>query len=163
MAENQSVKQIYSVSDCVSDDFANWIDDWQHNGFWFFDSPEIMARLAVKHGVDLSTMKLFFFRVHECQWNDEAAKWELFEPDESLQTNVLLPASSVFEGYDIVTHTYGTMAECSPLSCNHMAEKIRVNSNCLLDSLEEAKTLIETGAFHQCEPGPYRIFAVYSL
>ena len=31
------VEDIYSVSNCVSDDFADYINFWKHNGYWFFD------------------------------------------------------------------------------------------------------------------------------
>lgn len=34
------VDDIYSVSGCVSKDFADYITSWKHNGYWFFDSPE---------------------------------------------------------------------------------------------------------------------------
>ena len=34
---------------------------------------------------------------------------------------------------------------------------------CLLHSLEQARTLLENGTFNNSEPGPYRIFVVYSL
>src|SRR5882762_11680399 len=66
------------------------------------------------------------------------------------------------EGYDVVCFTVRTSPECSPLSCNPLAETIPVNEHCLLSSLEEAVRLIERGAFNNSEPGPYRIFAVYS-
>jgi hypothetical protein len=36
-----------------------------------------------------------------------------------------------------------------------------VNSHCLFDSFQEAKESLESGIFNSCEPGPYRIIAVY--
>jgi hypothetical protein len=44
-----------------------------------------------------------------------------------------------------------------------MAQELTVNKHCLLDDLEEAKKFLEKGKFHNCEPGPYRIFAVYRV
>jgi hypothetical protein len=161
--KTDQVKEIYSVSGCVSKDFDGWINYWKHNGYWFFDSPKIIKEIAKENDIDLSGMKLFFYRVYENQWNDEAGEWEDFKPEESFETNVELPKSSTLHGFDITTFTAQTSAECSPLSCNHMAEELEASPNCLLSSFEEAKQLIESGAFNQCEPGPYRIFEVYSV
>lgn len=38
-----------------------------------------------------------------------------------------------------------------------------MNSHCLFDSFDEAKFHLTEGAFNNSEPGPYRIFAVYSV
>ena len=48
-------------------------------------------------------------------------------------------------------------------SCNGLADEVETNSRCLLDSLERAQHLLENGTFNNSEPGPYRIFAVYSV
>jgi len=31
------VHDIYSVSNCISDDFADYSNCWKHNGYWLFD------------------------------------------------------------------------------------------------------------------------------
>jgi hypothetical protein len=67
------------------------------------------------------------------------------------------------EGYDVVTFSVQTSPECSPLSCNNLAEGIRVNPHCLLSTFDEAKGHLEAGLFDGSEPGPYRIFAVYTI
>jgi hypothetical protein len=36
------VDDLYSVSSCFSEDFTDYINYWKHNGYWFFDSPEII-------------------------------------------------------------------------------------------------------------------------
>jgi hypothetical protein len=33
----------------------------------------------------------------------------------------------------------------------------------LFETFEEAESALNTGAFNEAEPGPYRIFAVYSV
>jgi hypothetical protein len=38
------VVDIYSISNCMNDDFADYIGYWKHNGYWLFDSPEIIRR-----------------------------------------------------------------------------------------------------------------------
>jgi hypothetical protein len=62
----------------------------------------------------------------------------------------------------VVSFNVQTSPECSPLSCNSLAESIEVNEHCLLPSLEIAKQLLESGAFTDSEPGPFRVFGVYS-
>jgi hypothetical protein len=44
-----------------------------------------------------------------------------------------------------------------------MAEKIVTNRHCLLDSFEQAYKLTDERRFVDCEPGPYRIVAVYEI
>ncbi len=39
--KNIDVVDIYSVSGCISSDFADYINYWKRNGYCFFDSPEI--------------------------------------------------------------------------------------------------------------------------
>jgi hypothetical protein len=40
------VSNVYSVSDCVNDDFADYVDCWKHNYWRFFDSPELIQSIA---------------------------------------------------------------------------------------------------------------------
>ena len=67
------------------------------------------------------------------------------------------------QGFDVVSFNVRTNPECSPLSCNGVAEKVHTNTHCLFESFDEAKTNLNNGAFKNAEPGPYRIFAVYSV
>ena len=154
------VRDIYSVSSCVSRDFANYINYWKHNGYWFFDSPEVIQRVARENSMDLSGTTLFFYEVHDLQWDGE--RWVTFTPERSFATNVLRPGEMVLEGFDVVTFYVQTSAECSPLSCNGLAAEVDTNEHCLLSSFERAQVLLEQGRFADTEPGPYRIFAVYS-
>lgn len=158
--KTEMVDDIYSVSSCVSDDFCDYISYWRHNGYWFFDSPEIMKEIALEQGISLNRMKLFYYDVYEEQWDDEDG-WMEFFPEPSLETNVVIPLVKEAKGYDIVTYSAQTNCECSPLSCNHMAEELIVNRHCLIDSFEKAKELVELNTFRDCEPGPLRIHTVY--
>jgi hypothetical protein len=63
----------------------------------------------------------------------------------------------------VVTFWAGNAPEHSPLSCNSIAEDVPTNSHCLLATFEEAETALNKGVFEDGEPGPYRIFAVYSV
>jgi hypothetical protein len=157
------VVDIYSVSHCVSEDFASWIAYWKHNGYWFFDSPEVIERVAREGGVDLQGTSLFFYEVYGQEFDEVEGTWADFGPELSFPTQVIVPAEKVLDGYDVVSFECGTSAECSPLSCNHLATDVETNSRCLLASLEQAKQLLEGGAFRGSEPGPFRVFAVYSV
>lgn len=157
-----AVNDIYSVSNCVSVAFCDYIPHWRHNGYWLFDSPEVIREIASAEKLDLSDQTFFYYEVHEQQFDDEIKSWRPFSADKSFPTDVQVPAEKKFEGFDVVSFFALSAPECSPLSCNHMAESIPVNEHCLLATFAPAKQLIETGAFNGCEPGPYRIFSVYS-
>lgn len=161
--KNDQVENIYSVSNCISKDFTDYTEYWKHNGFWMFNSQEDIRALAREHGLDLAETKMFYYEVFECQCYEDDSAWELLEPEKSFVTDVQAPAKKVLDGYDIVSFSQGNAPECSYLSCNHMAETIPVNRHCLIETFEEAKSLLSQGAFKGCEPGPCRIFAVYSV
>jgi hypothetical protein len=159
----ERVVDVYSVSGCVSKDFADYINYWKHNGYWFFDAPEIIRQLAHENSIDLTGTSLFYYESHELEFDEASQQWLSFEPEPSFTTDVVVPDRQVLEGYDVVTFFAGTTAEHSPLSCNALAAKVETNPHCLLASLEEAQRLLESGKFEHSEPGPYRIFAVYSV
>ncbi len=156
------VADIYSVSGCVSSDFADYIKFWKHNGYWYFDTPQLIWELAQKYSIDLNGNKLFFYEAYEREFDDDRGNWVDFKPDRAFKTQVLLPTDRELEGYDVVTFSLRTIAECSPLSCNSLATDVRTNQHCLLPSLDNARQLLEEGKFKNTEPGPFRIFAVYS-
>ena len=157
------VIDIYSVTSCQSKDFTDYFKYWKHNGYWFFDSPHIIENLAKKNSIDLKGTKLFYYEVYELEFDDDDLGWHSFESESSFQTNVVIPNNKFLEGYDIATFSAGTSPECSPLSCNSLASTIKTNHHCLLDSFDQAKQSLKNGHFNNCEPGPFRIFAVYSL
>lgn len=160
---NSGFIDIYSVSRCMSEDFADYIQYWKHNGYWFFDSPQIIQQIAEEHSIELTGTKLFYYEVYNLEFHDDDNGWKSFEPDASFVTDIEKPGSKNLEGYDIVTFSVGNSAECSPLSCNLLAETIPVNKHCLLSSFDNACQLLESGKFKNSEPGPYRIMAVYSV
>jgi hypothetical protein len=159
----EQVVDVYSVSNCISSDFADYVDDWKHNGYWFFDSPDVIRTLAREHSIDLTGAALFFYEAYEREFNDAERQWKSFKAEAAFTTHIVPPGTKTLEGYDVVTFSTGTSAECSPLSCNSLATQVETNQHCLLPSLERAQHLLETGTFSRTEPGPYRIFAVYSV
>jgi hypothetical protein len=158
-----SVLDIYSVSNCISEGFADYFEYWKHNGYWLFDSPDIMELLARAEGIELSGTILFYYEVYEYEFDDSSNEWVTFTAEESFVTNVQLPTHKVLQGFDVVSFWAHSASECSPLSCNSLATEIPVNKHCLFTTFEETKEAIELGLFENSEPGPYRIFAVYKL
>ena len=152
------VVDIHSVSSHISDDFADYISFWKHNGYWLFDSPEIIRSIAHENSIDLQSTSLFYYEVFEQEF--DGTKWDTYPLDG--EVNVVVPHDKRLEGFDVVTFYAKSSPECSPLSCNGMAKEIPTNSHCLLSSFEDAYSRISNGEFNNSEPGPYRIFAVYS-
>jgi hypothetical protein len=155
------VVDICSVSGCISEDFADYINYWKHNGYWLFDSPEVIKNTAEENSIQLEGTSLFYYEAHETEFDGE--KWRPYIPEPATPTNVIPPSRKQLEGFDVVTFSCGNAPEHSPLSCNGLANELGANAHCLFPSFDEAETLLNNGAFHKCEPGPYRIFSVYSV
>jgi hypothetical protein len=158
-----AVTDIYSLSGCISPDFAEYIHFWKHNGYWLFDSPEVIRELSTRHAINLGDARFFYYEVHDREFHQGGRQWRPFKPEFDFGVHVEEPAARQLEGFDVVTFSAGTNPECSPLSCNALADEVPVNPHCLLSSFEEAKRLLESGAFDKSEPGPFRVFAVYSI
>jgi hypothetical protein len=156
-------RDVYSVSGCISRFFADYVPYWRHNGYWLFDSPETLRALAAENAIDLSGHTLFYYEVFEHQYEAASARWLPFGPEPSFPTSVQRPQATHLEGYDVVTFSAQRSPECSPISCNSLAARVAVNDHCLFDSFEEARRSIEEGVFAASEPGPFRVFAVYTV
>jgi hypothetical protein len=161
--ELPGVVDVYSVGSCVSEEFADYIDCWKHNGYWLFDSPEVIREVARAKAVPLEGAKLFYYEAYETEFDEKQISWASFAADSGLKTNVAVPEVMTLEGFDLVTFYGRTSPECSPLSCNSLAKEVPTNEHCLVGTFEEAKAALEEGKFSGAEPGPYRIFAVYSV
>jgi len=64
-----NVVDIYSVASCVSDDFADYINFWRHDGFWLFDSPEVIQAAAQENSIDLQGVLLFHYEAYEMEFD----------------------------------------------------------------------------------------------
>ena len=157
------VEDIYSLSGCISNNFADYVSYWRHNGFWLFDAPQIMEALATEHSISLDGLRLFYYEAHEQQFDDDARTWVAYVPEADPGVDVSVPETKTLEGFDVVSFSVETSPECSPLSCNALAVELTTNAHCLFGTFEEAKHAIETGRFEGAEPGPYRIVAVYTV
>ena len=157
-----SVDDIYSISDCVSENFCDYISFWRHNGYWLFDSPSVIQEIAGEEQIDLLGTVIFYYEAFPLEFDADQNVWREFVPEPSFSTNVVPPKSRKLEGYDVATFSVGNAPECSPLSCSHLASEIAVNKHCLIDSFENTKNDVGNGKFNNSEPGPYRIIAVYT-
>lgn len=108
-------------------------------------------------------LALFYYEANEAQYDEEAGRWVSFAANASDASDVEPPAARTLEGFDVATFSGGAGADCSPMSCNGLAEKVPTNRHCLLPSLEAAVQALESGQFAHSEPGPFRIIAVYSI
>jgi hypothetical protein len=141
-----NVVDVYSVSSCVSKYFlTDYIPLWKHNGYWLFDSPEIIRAIARENSIDLQGAMLFFYEAHEMEFAEEG--WRAYSPEPSFAMNIVLPSMKTLEGFDVVTFSQGNSPECSPLSCNSLAEDIQTNLHCLFDTFNEAESSLSTGRF----------------
>lgn len=158
-----NVQAIYAVSNCISADFCDYVQHWRHNGYWFFDSTNQMQKVCALEQLSLADFTLLYYTGYELQYNAEASKWQPYEPEADFGVAVAVPQQVKLLGFDVVTYSQQAQPECSPLSCNHLAEEVAVNEFCLLNSLDEAKALLESGACDNAEPGPLRIIAVHEV
>src|SRR4030095_8372257 len=122
-----TVDDVYSVSRHVSDDFADYINYWKHNGYWFFDSIGIIRALGHEHAISLEGCKFFYYEVFDQEYDDERKTWQSFSPETSFAMSIVPPTSKRLEGYDVVTFWVHTSPECSPLSCNNLAATVSTN------------------------------------
>src|SRR4051794_20042771 len=95
--ENTDIVDIYSVSGCISKDFADYIQFWKHNGYWFFDTPRIIQQTAKEHSIDLTGTTLFYYDVYNLEFH-EGNEWKSFEPEDSFTTDIEKPILKNLEG-----------------------------------------------------------------
>jgi hypothetical protein len=161
--EAADIDDIFSLSGCVSGNFTDYINYWKHNGYWLFDSPAVMEKIAEENNLALGGMTPFYYEVFKEEFDENSRRWSAFKPELSFRTNVEEPKWAQLAGYDVATFTAGASPECSPLSCNGLAAGVTVNRHCLFESFEQAKGSLEAGKFDHSGPGPFRIFAVHTL
>jgi len=155
----KNVLKIYSVSDCMSEDFTDYIPYWKHNKYWFFNRPDDMDSIIAEQKIT-DEFELLFYELYEKEFDEEKQAWQDFQGEESFEYDVQTPVYKDFLGFDIVSYSVGTSPEHSPLSCNLLCREVDVNEYCLLNDLAYAVELTESLNDKKAEPGPYRILAV---
>ncbi len=157
------VMDIYAVSGCMSANFVDYINFWRHNGWWLFDTPQIIQELITEHQIAADGLTYFYYEVYQHEYDRDNRQWRAVTCQQDFTTNVNPPDFMQCAGYDVVSFYAQNAPECSPLSCNNLASEITTNKHCLFESLDDAKRGLEIGGFEHSEPGPLRIMAVYTL
>ncbi len=102
------IEDIYSVSGCISKNFADYINFWKHNGHWLFDSPEVIEQIVREQSIDLAESTMFYYEVYDQEFDDAKERWCPYEREESFTTNVRLPGQKILAGFDVVNSTQKT-------------------------------------------------------
>ena len=157
---NPVVREICSVSPCISEDFYGHIESWPYNGWSFFDDPSALVKIAIELGVDPAGTRLFYYEAFAREWNKEDRKWQEFWPQAASSPSLDYPRLGEL-GFDVASFHLEANVDHSPLSCNGMADELPANAHCLLNSLSTAIDLLESDAFSECGDGPHRIIAVH--
>lgn len=151
------VREICSVSGCISSKPENWIELWLHNDWGWFNRISDALRV-VPQGRE-SQFRLFAYRLHPEVFTARG-RVPIVLP-ENVQPE---PITKEFRslGFDSANKSMESVLglECSPLSCNGMAAEIRANEFCLFEGLHEAIAGAERFALEQPEPGDYYVIEV---
>lgn len=149
------VEEICSVSTCIAEAPNGWIDQWRHNEMWVYDTPELAW--SVVPDAARADFHVYGHRLFPVQFDEgQQRPFEIPKVDAAL-----LPVSFERLGLDMVSRSCGTSYECSPLSCNHMAEHVAANRYCLVDDVDVAFRLAAEFEASGCEPGPYHVIEVW--
>src|ERR1700752_379443 len=130
-----AVQEICSASACISYAPDEWIDNWLHNEFGWFNRA--CDALAVVRPDQNAEFRLFAYRIYPQLFRTGERHEMVIPPDVHPDP---IPASFKSLGFDSVNKSMPSVLgfECSPLSCNSMADEMAVNQYCLFDSLEAA-------------------------
>jgi hypothetical protein len=147
------VKEIWSVSTCISEGPASWIDRWQHNELWLFDTVALADSVILP--AERAEFRILAYRVWDRMFDEGR------DADLAAEVKTLLGPDEGFTpvGFDAVEwahHQFG----CSPLSCNGGAETIPTNEACLFQTLEDALAGAKAFSTGNWEPGPYAVVEV---
>ena len=153
---------VVAVSDCVMMSVVDKFALGGFNGWYFYDSPSALDELLRAQEIDFDGTLVLYIEVFDQAYDGEPHAW-IPLPGSDGPVNVQTPARSALLGYDVCSFSMGNAPECSGLSCNSIAQHVEVNEQGLFASLEKAKAALERGFFDRSEPGPLRIFAIYSV
>lgn len=148
------VSAIRSVCECVSSGPVDWIQHWTHNEMWVYST--IAAALEIVPVKERYEYELQAYRMLPIAW-DQGTEKPFAIPPLNVEP---LPDDFQSVGFDVVSIEIGIASfGHSPLSCNHMAQKMLTNKDCLLDDIEVAKKTAHAFSIGNVEP-PYYVVEV---
>lgn len=151
----RGVEEIASVSLCIAPGPDGWARAWKHNEWGLFSSPEIAWSLVP---LDRRTgYRLYAYALYPVEYRDAVEEPMVFVAPEV--TSLGQEYDPV--GFDVASRSTGSHFECSPLSCNMLAEETETNRYCLLSSPYDARALALAAHGKGCEPGPYHVLQVW--
>ena len=151
------VREICSVSECISPGADDWIASWKHNALGWFD--HVADALRVVPEAQRREFRLFAYRMHPEVFRRDARA--PFSPPGDVAPEPL-PDGFRSLGFDSASKSSdaGLGLECSPLSCNGLATELTVNEHCLFPSLDAAIAGAQRFAAEQPAPGDYYVVEV---
>src|SRR5690242_12982322 len=107
-----AVREICSVSTCVSEGAPGWIERWRHNGCGWFNS--IADALNVIPPGEIRNYRLFAYRVHDERFTDGVRSAAALPADVRAEA---VPPRFTSIGFDAASRTAADVLgfECSPL------------------------------------------------
>lgn len=161
------VERVCSVSDCLAEPPQGWVERWDFNRASCY-ATEQEALATVPAGTQ-DAFALFAYWLVPVTRDGEGQTREVSPEDVFPASLPPLPPEPTdlpgyrSLGYDVVgVQGLGSIGfECSPLSCNSMAQEIPVNRSCLIDELEEALQVAQRfNGGDGVEPGDYVVVKV---
>lgn len=166
----ENIEEICSVSNCISSEPEGYSDySAKRNAMWLFPTERAAAE-SVQPPEDREEFDIFAYKLVPVAFGDEGEQLDLDEDGEkpafanACSTAEPLPADFELLGYDCpnkATDWPFSGFDCSPLSCNYMANEIPVNAFCLIDDLETALATASNFGKRQPEPGCYYVVEVW--
>ena len=158
-----AAEEVCSVSTCLASAPPGWIDHWAHNDWGFCNTIEAARSLIPRETADYD---LYAFAVSSTRYRDGQSepvdvKTAFGTYTDSPSEPQPLPGTFFSLGFDAVSNSQSGYFECSPLSCNKMAEEIAVNRYCLLDEPEQAAEAARRFSVEHPEPGVYYVVQVF--
>jgi hypothetical protein len=152
-----AVREICSVSECISSGPEKWIELWLHNDLGWFN--RIADALRVIPAGEESHYRVFAYRLYPEVFTKSGRMRLVIPPNVEPE-----PISGDFRrlGFDSANKSMASVLglECSPLSCNYMADELPANEFCLFADLSDAIAAAERFAAEQPEPGDYYVVEV---
>jgi hypothetical protein len=154
------VREIASVSHCISSGPENWIDHWRHNELGWFNT--VADAMSVVPKAERARYRLFAYRLEPFAYR-QGDRIDIVIPTD-VRPDAIGP-EFVERGFDAVSKSMERILglECSPLSCNYLAAEVPANEFCLFPSRDAAAAAAQSFSIEQPEPGDYYVIQVLEL